>query len=1084
MDGGEYKTQGADTCVYIPHVTCAGKSTTIRASDRGTEFVSRITRDAYEVKVQKAVVKALDAIARNGTGISHFFNLADSSCAPKFKPEDKKERCTVPDLQDNKGLINLVTPKQGDTLFRSILVKSKPDALIKSSLKGLMLAMVQLNAEKVTHSDSHFNNLGWIGDQLVIFDWGRGTVGLEPFKAWTRRYLAWNTARQEEWKNLSQHTLQFSLLDLYPVHLTQLSSKGLFSTIMSVWDTLGLLGPARAAGIVSEEKAKSFADEIFKSIREKPKQSLTEKLKVMIPTLFGDPPAIHPIVAEKPMPPAEAKAVSRIIPAESSVVEVKAAPAPAADPDKKKLEDMKDACRKLLAPGGGRRRTFRRKRHQKGGDYLDGGADTLVWNQKPTDAEKTEGMPWMGLPIGWDKGTLSIPPVFDNITEYGEADTSGNKGAVVRMILLDQGEMDVHRVLKSWASKDENAFVKMHLNTFIGGAPYTTHTSVVLKEIPGRVVPNDPIKKAYEDNVAKAELKLSAAKSPYDVTYWTKVTAALSHTYFPVMDVKDKIKVKDAVMAAGGSAKWYGLPTIRQSADLSKRTLFDALRALVNIAQSLVHVDGFWIQQDLHDGNMACMLDGTPVIHDYGRMKFRDYDLKELGATSATIPSSKNGNILRNIIPELISDIVTPDRNAYMKSFSQYYYVMELLDTLSFPPSPIPNNFKERVSWINIRLNESSGYKIKNRRRLVWDSLGESTRTAQLLSLVGSLFAADPQVVKDGGRMTETPISSFDFIKEMRKMRDLDEAEDAKKDVPPTHEEKRAAVVAEDWGKVKSIKAAIRAAKPTVTNRRAYLLSLYKDPVYETRYHHLARIWDLLSVMKVIANTAWDAAVDANKRGDPNTANYAHIRELGSATARMLMRNVAADSPLVGSSDLEKIVLKEFCTEIVETLKKITPIPDFIPVYLSDGRAVGKAYWAAVNLDRSGLKAPAAAAAAAAAPAAAPGGGARMRGGGEFDAEIKAEQEEDDRLAEARKARRQKKFEEEKEYFRDEEVTLDDIEISPSPERKASTDAAVAADIKAADAEFDAAMNAIDKPSSHVIQGGKLTRRRRLPRLY
>ena len=107
-----------------------------------------------------------------------------------------------------------------------------------------------------------------------------------------------------------------------------------------------------------------------------------------------------------------------------------------------------------------------------------------------------------------------------------------------------------------------------------------------------------------------------------------------------------------------------------------------------------------------------------------------------------------------------------------------------------------------------------------------------------------------------------------------------------------------------------------------------------------------------------------------------------------------------------------------------------------------------------------------------------------MRGGGEFDAEIKAEQEEDDRLAEARKARRQKKFEEEKEYFRDEEVTLDDIEISPSPERKASTDAAVAADIKAADAEFDAAMNAIDKPSSHVIQGGKLTRRRRLPRLY
>jgi hypothetical protein len=377
MEGGEYKTQGADTCVYIPHVACARKGKTIRAADRGTEFVSRITRDKYEVTVQKAVVKALDAIAMKGSGISQFFNLADSSCAPKFKPEDKKERCTVPELQGNQGLINLVTPTQGDTLYRSIYAKSKPDALIKSSLKGLMLAMVQMNAEKVTHSDSHFNNLGWMGDQLVIFDWGRGTVGHESFKKWARRYLSWNKATQDNWKKLSQHTIQFALLDVYPVKLTQMSSKGLFSTILSVWDTLGLLGPARAAGVVSEDKAKAFADAIFESIRKKPNERLTEKLKVMIPELFGDPPAIHPIVAEKPMPPAEAQAVSRIIPAvvnnpESSVVEVKAAPAApaapaAADPDKKKLEDMKDACRKLLAPGGGTRRrrgirrTFRRK---------------------------------------------------------------------------------------------------------------------------------------------------------------------------------------------------------------------------------------------------------------------------------------------------------------------------------------------------------------------------------------------------------------------------------------------------------------------------------------------------------------------------------------------------------------------------------------------------------------------------------------------------------------------------------------------------------------------------------------------------
>jgi len=367
MRGGEYKAQGADTCVYIPHVECASKKVkTIRSSAPGTEFVSRIIQNEYEVTVQKAVVKALDAIAVKGVGISNFFNLADSACTPKFKPEDKRERCTVPELQgEQKGLTNLVTPKQGDTLHRTIYAKSKPDALIKTSLKGLMLAMVRMNAEKVTHSDSHFNNLGWIGDQLVIFDWGRGTVGSKSFKMWVMSYLSWDSAKQKEWKTFSQHTIQFALLDTFAEKLKGKKSTALYETIASAWDTLGLLGPARAAGIVSEEKGKAFAVEIFKSIREKPDEPLTNRLMVMIPTLFGDPPAIHPIVAEKPMPPAEVQAVSRIIPAVVNNPESSAeppapvAPAPAVD---RRLEDMKDACRKLLAPAGGTRRRRRRQR--------------------------------------------------------------------------------------------------------------------------------------------------------------------------------------------------------------------------------------------------------------------------------------------------------------------------------------------------------------------------------------------------------------------------------------------------------------------------------------------------------------------------------------------------------------------------------------------------------------------------------------------------------------------------------------------------------------------------------------------------
>jgi len=174
MDGGAYKTQGADTCVYIPQVDCNGRRSTLRKAPAGTAFVSRITRDHHELEIQKSVVKALKKLEGEGHGITKFFNLADSSCIPNFKPDDKREACTIKALQgDERNLINLITPVQNETLLTSIRAKSKPDALIKSSLKGVMLAMARLNAIGITHSDSHFGNLGWQGDQLVIFDWGR-----------------------------------------------------------------------------------------------------------------------------------------------------------------------------------------------------------------------------------------------------------------------------------------------------------------------------------------------------------------------------------------------------------------------------------------------------------------------------------------------------------------------------------------------------------------------------------------------------------------------------------------------------------------------------------------------------------------------------------------------------------------------------------------------------------------------------------------------------------------------------------------------------------------------------------------------
>lgn len=964
MEGGEYKTQGVDTCVYIPHVACARKGKTIRQSNPGTEFVSRITRDEYEVKVQKAVVKALDAIAVKGDGISQFFNLADNACAPKFKPEDKKERCTVADLQYNQGLINLVTPEQGDTLYRSIFAKSKSDALIKSSLKGLMLAMVQLNAEKVTHSDSHFNNLGWIGDQLVIFDWGRGTVGLEPFKAWARRYLAWDKAQQENWKNLSQHTLQFSLLDLYPVQLTQLSSKGLFSTILSVWDTLGLLGPARAAGVVSEEKAKAFADDIFKSIKEKPNQSLTEKLKVMIPTLFGDPPAIHPIVAEKPMPPAEAKAVSRIIPAESSVVEVKAAPAPAADPDKKKLEDMKDACRKLLAPGGGRRRTFRRKRHQKGGDYLDGGADTLVWDRKPT-ADK----PWLGLPIALtteDEARrripekLVIPPGFSTLTKYGDP--------VVRMVLLRAGEMEFHRALKLWSGRPENEFVKMHLNTFAGGnGVYSTHPKVVLNDA---------------GLVAKATALDPAIK------------AALDYDYFP-----GKAKKRTEVTGlAAGSGKWYGLITRRQKTDIKKLDPVPAIRALVTLTQPLLRTDGFWIHYDLHDGNMALMMDDTPVIHDYGRMRFRDYDLKKLGATTASFPWHRNTNILRNVIS------VIAERPGNYESYRQFYYVTQLVTALN-----ANKDVKERLNDSCYNPDEagaaaaSASYELKGRRGLERKKLRDMVPLASVMASRGSLYEGDPVFVPNGSETMEKSLTVTDLNTKLASLGD-------------------------------------DAAKKT------YLEGLFKDPKYETRYHHIARIWDLLAVLKAIGEHAEKAHTN-RPAGAPPDADYNNVAVLSRGTARKLIGLVKAIPFSFGIRDQVKTIVNKFCVGAIALLKQDPKI--FTPLSEDEQNAEAARYWETTNEARSGPAPP-----RAPAPAATSGG--------------------DDLLEELEKLGREK----------DETLVVDEEKLSP--DREEDPEEGILLEKKKAFPPDTAAPPppVSGKPPVPPPRAGRLTRRRRLPRLY
>jgi hypothetical protein len=604
MDGGAYKTQGADTCVYIPHVTCARKGRkTLRSAPAGTELVSRITRDARELYVQKAVIAALNAIAVKGTGISNFFNLADSACVPEFKAADQRARCTVKELQGSEtGLINLVTPKQDETLESSIRNRTKPDALIKTSLRDLMIAMARLNSEYVAHCDTHFGNLGWMGNQLVIFDWGRGTKNRAEFKKWASKYADnWNEHERAYWMGYNQHTVQFSLVEDM-IDRKAIKKSGAYTALLSVWDVLGILGPACTHGIVSESRSTAFLKTLFDQIVKNPSMDTTSLVIRLIPSLFADPPAIHPATADRQMPLAEAKILSRIVPnpetatptpvpAPPSILQAiglapppppapappspaspapvpdsappsPASPAPGSAPppgspapapvEDKKMTDIKNACRALLATSGGtRRRRHRRTRKRigrkmKGGVLLGAGMGAMVFGLKSNEN-------FLPPPVG------SIPPIPPGL----------GPGDIVAHVTKTEDDVNGKNTLVQRLAA-ENPYVKMVTTPSI--ATYDVKTDTFLSTF---VQSQENLISGSADAMKLYEIWSSGTQPP--------LTCSLMLRY-------NKFSEGDIL-------------------------------SLVDLMIGLVHINGRFVHADLNDDNMGIMRDGCPVITDYDRLQ-------------------------------------------------------------------------------------------------------------------------------------------------------------------------------------------------------------------------------------------------------------------------------------------------------------------------------------------------------------------------------------------------------------------------------------------------------------------------------
>ena len=339
---------------------------------------------------------------------------------------------------------------------------------------------------------------------------------------------------------------------------------------------------------------------------------------------------------------------------------------------------------------------------QEGGDYLASGADTSVWDTK--HAETDEKTPWwLGLPIGYDNGVLSIPSWF-------EVEKAPKYNPVVRMVFITDNEMDVHRAIKKWAKDATMQFAAMHLNLFALNFVYKTDIDVVI----------EGEKKAALLAKAKAE-----AADPM-------IQLALEHNYKITKTLKRPTTSKDR--------GYYGLGTRKQGKDISALTTNTtdinlALGGLIDIMRALLHIDGVWIHYDLHCGNMALMPSGIGVMHDFSRAKLRDADASfaEKGITAPGSPV-----LFRTELKKFLT-------YKSWHTLSQYVFVVQLFAD-AFPEQPWNEpGFARLDAWLDAPSTETIFKRPEFESRYI-----HLARVWDLLSILYAFGFSGEDLVKQG----------------------------------------------------------------------------------------------------------------------------------------------------------------------------------------------------------------------------------------------------------------------------------------------------------------------------------------------
>jgi hypothetical protein len=207
-----------------------------------------VKNEAGELNKQFDIQSKVDSLEKvYPDRVAPYVNLSVASCLPKLQKKDisnaRGKSCAIhPELQTEgvkNGFDNLITPKQGDDLYKT----GKPASILIPALKPLCRAILLLNSVDVIHSDLHTGNVAWMGDKLVVHDWGRATTTRGDFINGT---LAGVQGNMRHFKEYPQYVRPCELTDEcgLGVYTHRLSVQQILAIprLMRVWDTLGLLG--------------------------------------------------------------------------------------------------------------------------------------------------------------------------------------------------------------------------------------------------------------------------------------------------------------------------------------------------------------------------------------------------------------------------------------------------------------------------------------------------------------------------------------------------------------------------------------------------------------------------------------------------------------------------------------------------------------------------------------------------------------------------------------------------------------------------------------------------------------------------